>query len=360
VPTPPDSWSLDVVDLRADEDPESSAHAWMDRDMQTVVAVGGEEPLFHHALLRTGDESLIWYQRYHHSIIDGYGITLLVGDVVERYDDPDLETAAGPWPLDSLLAADREYRGSARFAADREFWLQQVIDAPEPPRLLPLVDDRSEAPISAVVEIDGEDADALYAFAADAGIRRTRLPLAIVVAYIHRITGRRDLTLSLPMAARVGRDMRRVPGMASTILPLRIQVDSGMTVGALARRIDTTLVSVLRHGRYRGEDLARDLRSLDPDRQIFGPGINSMMFEHSLTFGGFPAWVRSSATGPVSDLDFSIRGGQDSEAIEIDLRAPYGLDAELEEHRRRLEHFVGQFVADPSATISTLDPLTEA
>ncbi|MEU2000866.1 amino acid adenylation domain-containing protein [Rhodococcus sp. NPDC019627] len=360
VPTPPDSWSLDVVDLRADEDPESSAHAWMDRDMQTVVAVGGEEPLFHHALLRTGDESLIWYQRYHHSIIDGYGITLLVGDVVERYDDPDLETAAGPWPLDSLLAADREYRGSARFAADREFWLQQVIDAPEPPRLLPLVDDRSEAPISAVVEIDGEDADALYAFAADAGIRRTRLPLAIVVAYVHRITGRRDLTLSLPMAARVGRDMRRVPGMASTILPLRIQVDSGMTVGALARRIDTTLVSVLRHGRYRGEDLARDLRSLDPDRQIFGPGINSMMFEHSLTFGGFPAWVRSSATGPVSDLDFSIRGGQDSEAIEIDLRAPYGLDAELEEHRRRLEHFVGQFVADPSATISTLDPLTEA
>lgn len=132
VPTSPDNWSLDVVDLRADEDPESSAHAWMDRDMQTVVAVGGEEPLFHHALLRTGDESLIWYQRYHHSIIDGYGITLLVADVVERYADPDLETAAGPWPLDSLLAADREYRGSARFVADREFWLQQVIDAPEP------------------------------------------------------------------------------------------------------------------------------------------------------------------------------------------------------------------------------------
>ncbi|MDV7268044.1 amino acid adenylation domain-containing protein, partial [Rhodococcus oxybenzonivorans] len=360
VPTSPDDWSLSVVDLRADEDPESSARAWMDRDMQTVVSVGSKEPLFHHALLRTGDESLIWYQRYHHSIIDGYGITRLVADVVERYDDPDLETAAGPWPLDSLLAADREYRGSAQFAADREFWLQQVIDAPEPPRLLPLVEDRSEAPISAVVEIDGEDADALYAFAADAGIRRTRLPLAILVAYIHRITGRRDLTLSLPMAARIGRDMRRVPGMASTILPLRIQVDSGMTVGALARRIDTTLVSVLRHGRYRGEDLARDLRSIDPDRQIFGPGINSMMFEHSLTFGGFPAWVRSSATGPVSDLDFSIRGGQDSEAIEIDLRAPYGLDAELEEHRRRLEHFVGQFVADPSATISTLDPLTEA
>ncbi|MFC9552147.1 amino acid adenylation domain-containing protein [Rhodococcus sp. NPDC056960] len=360
VPTAPDAWTLTVVDLRGEEDPDARARAWMDRDMLTAVDIDGDAPLFHHALLRTGDESVIWYQRYHHSLMDGYAITLLVADVVDRYEHPDLGTSAAPWPLDTLVVSDRDYRASARFASDREFWIRQVIDAPEPPRLLPQVIDYSGTPISALVEIDGDDADAVYAFAADAGIRRTRLPLAAVVAYIHRVTGRRDLTVSLPMTARVGREMRRIPGMCSTILPFRVQVDPGMTVGELATRIDTTLISVLRHGRYRGEDLARDLRSIDPDRQIFGPGINSMMFEHSLTFGGFPVWVRGSATGPVRDLDFSIRGGQDSEPIQIDLRAPAGLGAELEEHRRRLEHFVGQFVADPAQPIASLDPMTEA
>ena len=360
VPTAPDAWTLAVVDLRGEVDPDASARAWMDRDMETVVDIDCGEPLFRHALLRTGDESVIWYQRYHHSLIDGYGITLLVADVVDRYEHPELETSTAPWPLDTLVTSDRDYRASARFESDRDFWIQQVIDAPEPPRLLPQVVDHSGSPISALVEIDGDDADAIYTFASDAGIRRTRLPLAAVVAYIHRFTGRRDLTLSLPMTARVGRELRRIPGMCSTILPLRVQVDPAMTVGELATRIDTTLISVLRHGRYRGEDLARDLRSIDPDRQIFGPGINSMMFEHSLTFGGFPAWVRGSATGPVRDLDFSIRGGQDSEPIQIDLRAPAGLGAELEEHRRRLEHFVGQFVADPSQPIASLDPMTEA
>ncbi|WP_072687015.1 non-ribosomal peptide synthetase [Rhodococcus marinonascens] len=360
VPTDPEDWPLEVIDLRGERIPDASARAWMDRDMQTVVDIGSDTPLFRQTLLRTGDETLVWYQRYHHSIIDGYAITLLVAEVVERYDSPDLEIAAAPRSLDALVAADRDYRASQRFADDRDFWIQQVIDAPEPPRLLPHVGGDSAAPISAMVSIDGDHADALYAFAADAGIRRTRLPLAAVVAYIHRITGLRDLTLSLPMTARVGRDMRRIPGMCSTILPFRVQVDPDMTVGELATRIDTTLVAVLRHGRYRGEDLVRDLRSIDPDRQIFGPGINSMMFEHPLTLGGFPTRVRSSATGMVRDLDFSIRGGQDSEPIEIDLRAPSGLGTELEEHRRRLQHFVGQFTANPSLTIASLDPMSGA
>ncbi|AOW95020.1 non-ribosomal peptide synthetase [Rhodococcus sp. WMMA185] len=358
VPRDPQDWTLEVVDLRGEENPDASARAWMDRDMRTVIDLGADAPMFRQALLRTGDESLVWYQRYHHAVMDGYGVALLVAEVVERYDSPDFEVEPVPWPLDALVTSDREYRASKRFAADRDFWIGQVIDAPEPPRLLPHVVDGSAIPISALVEIDGDDADQLYAYAADAGIRRTRLPLAAVVAYIHRMTGVRDLMLSLPMTARVGRDMRRIPGMCSTILPLRIQVDPDMTVGELAKRIDTTLISILRHGRYRGEDLARDLRSIDPDRQIFGPGINSMMFEHALTLGGFPTRVRSSATGVVRDLDFSIRGGQDSEPIEIDLRAPAGLHAELDEHRRRLSHFLGQFVAEPSLSIASLDPMT--
>ncbi|MFZ2173573.1 MAG: amino acid adenylation domain-containing protein, partial [Rhodococcus sp. (in: high G+C Gram-positive bacteria)] len=360
VPTRPDDWTLDFVDLSDEDDPQASARAWMHRDMQTVVDLDGGEPLFRQALLRTADASLMWYQRYHHSIIDGYGITLLVADVVERYESANFETKAGPWSLDTLVESDRAYRSSDRFAADREFWIGRMLDAPEPPRLLPGVGDQSRPALSTTVEIAADDADALYDFASAAGIRRTRLPLAAVVAYIHRITGLRDLTLSLPMTARVGRDLRRIPGMASTILPLRVQVDPAMTVGELATRIDTTLIASLRHGRYRGEDLAREFRVIDPDRRVFGPGINSMMFEHALTFGGFPALVRGSATGPVSDLDFAIRGGQDSEPIQIDLRAPYGLDAELEEHRVRLEYFLAQFVADPDLPVASLEPMTDA
>ncbi|QCQ93711.1 non-ribosomal peptide synthetase [Rhodococcus sp. SGAir0479] len=362
VPVPDEdrrTWPFEVVDVRDAADPEAAAQEWMDRDMATVVDVTGDDPLFAHALIRLADDHTVWYQRYHHSIIDGFGISLVVADMVARYDDQDLESAAGEWALRDLVDADVDYRGSARFEADRAYWLTAILDAPEPPQLCAAGTDASAAPESTTVTIDGAIADALYAFAAAAGIRRTRLPMALIVAYLHRVTGLRALTVSVPMAARVGRAMRRTPGMASTILPVTFDVDPEATVGDLARAIDARLVTTLRHGRFRGEDLAREVRTIDPDRRVFGPGINSMMFEHVLEFDGNPAHIRGSVTGPVHDLDFSIQGGEDGEPIRIDLRAPAGQREELLRHEERLAHFVSQFLRDPLAVVGALEPMTD-
>ncbi|GAB2664196.1 amino acid adenylation domain-containing protein [Prescottella soli] len=359
VPAPSDAWPLEVVDVRDAADPEAAAQEWMDRDMATVVEVTGDDALFAHALLRLADDHTVWYQRYHHSIIDGFGISLVVADMVARYGDPGLESTAGAWALRDLVDADVDYRGSARFEADRDYWLAEILDAPEPPQICAAGADASETPESTTVTIDAAIADALYEFASAAGIRRTRLPMALIVAYLHRVTGLRDLTVSVPMAARVGRAMRRTPGMASTILPVTFHVDPDATVGDLARAIDARLVGTLRHGRFRGEDLAREVRAIEPDRRVFGPGINSMMFEHVLEFAGSPAHIRGSVTGPVRDLDFSIQGGEDGEPIRIDLRAPAGQRAELLRHEERLAHFVSQFLRNPMATVRALEPMTD-
>ncbi|PTR28917.1 non-ribosomal peptide synthase protein (TIGR01720 family)/amino acid adenylation domain-containing protein [Rhodococcus sp. OK519] len=359
VPAPSDAWPLDVVDVRDAADPEAAAQEWMDRDMATVADVTGDDALFAHALFRLADDHTVWYQRYHHSIIDGFGISLIVADMVARYDDPNLESKAGEWALRDLVDADLEYRGSARFETDRAYWLGEILDAPEPPQICAAGADGSATPESTTVTIDGAIADAMYAFATAAGIRRTRLPMALIVAYLHRVTGLRELTVSVPMAARVGRAMRRTPGMASTILPVTFRVDPAATVGDLARAIDAQLVATLRHGRFRGEDLAREVRAIDPDRRVFGPGINSMMFEHVLEFDGNPAHIRGSVTGPVSDLDFSIQGGEDGEPIRIDLRAPAGQRDELLRHEERLAHFVSQFLRDPMAAVGALEPMSD-
>ncbi|MGF7124668.1 condensation domain-containing protein [Rhodococcus sp. BE178] len=359
VPVPADAWPLDVVDLREAADPEAAAQAWMDRDARTRVDVAGADALFAHALLRLADDRTVWYQRYHPALVDGYGIALLVADTVARCDDPDLESNAGEWALRDLVDADRDYRGSARFAADRDYWLAEVLGSPEPPQLCAGAIDASAPPESTTVHIDAGIADALSAFAADVGIRRSRLPMALLVAYLHRITGLRDLTVSVPIAARVGRGIRRTPGAVSTVLPVTFHVDPDATVGELARAIDVRLVAALRHGRFPGGDLEREVQAIDPDRRVFGPGINSMMFEHPPALGGSPAGVRDLVTGPVRDLDFSILGGGDGEPVRIDLRVPAGRRADLLRHQDRLVHFLSQFFADPMATVGTLDPMTD-
>lgn len=358
VPIPDARWDVEILDLRAEADPDSTAQSWMDTDMARVF--GPDDLLFRQVLLLTADDRVIWYQRYHHSVVDGYGISLIVADVAERYDDPNLGTAAPQWSLDAVVAADLDYRNSPRFQTDRQYWVERVESGPEATRILHGQVDDSLPPISAMLTLDADRAAQLYRYAADAGIRRTRLPMAALIAYIARTTGKHDVVVSVPMAARVGRDMRRTPSMASTILPLSIRVERSETIGQLATRLDTALISILKHGRYRGEDLARDIRAIDPDRQVFGPGINSMMFEHTLTFGGCPVRVRNSVTGRVSDLDLSVRGGQDGEPIEIDVRAPSGFDRELADHTARIEQFLDRFVAEPQLPISALDPMASA
>ena len=223
VPIPDARWDVEILDLRAEADPDSTAQSWMDTDMARVF--GPDDLLFRQVLLLTADDRVIWYQRYHHSVVDGYGISLIVADVAERYDDPNLGTAAPQWSLDAVVAADLDYRNSPRFQTDRQYWVERVESGPEATRILHGQVDDSLPPISAMLTLDADRAAQLYRYAADAGIRRTRLPMAALIAYIARTTGKHDVVVSVPMAARVGRDMRRTPSMASTILPLSIRVE---------------------------------------------------------------------------------------------------------------------------------------
>ncbi|MFC7447922.1 amino acid adenylation domain-containing protein [Rhodococcus daqingensis] len=355
----PQAWTLRIVDLRDRPDPAAAARAWVENDMQTVAELESDEALFTQAILRIDDEVTWWYQRYHHSIIDGYGIVLLVGEVVGRQEHPELLFDEQDWSLQTAIDADVEYRASGRHEADRAHWLEWLAEAPEPPVLLPPSPNPLAPPIKASVELDEATVEGLYRFADAQGIRRTRIPFAMLAAYLHRVSGQSDLMLSVPLTGRTGRALRNLPSMASTILPMRLQVDGDSTLAALAAHIDQGLIGLLRHGRYRGEDLAREARALDPSRRVFGPGVNIVLFEHSLTFGGSPAFARNMVTGAIGELDFTVQRGQEGESIRIDLRVGAGLEADLERHRVQLTQFLGQLAAEPNAPISRFDVMSD-
>ncbi|MFC9789364.1 amino acid adenylation domain-containing protein [Rhodococcus sp. NPDC127528] len=355
----PEAWTLQVVDLRNHPDPAAAARAWIERDMQTVAELDSDEHLFTQAILRIDDELTWWHQRYHHSIVDGYGIVLLVEEVVGRQEHPDLLFDERDWSLQTAIDADVEYRSSGRFEADRAHWLAWLADAPEPPALLPPSPDPLAPPIKASVELDAETVAGLYRFADAQGIRRSRIPFAMIAAYLHRVSGRSDLMLSVPLTGRTGRALRNLPSMASTILPMRLQVDGDGTLAALTADIDRRLIGLLRHGRYRGEDLAREVRALDPSRRVFGPGVNIVLFDHSMTFGGSPACIRDMVTGATGELDFTVQRGEEGESIRIDLRVGAGLEDDLERHRVQLAHFLEQLAADPGAPFSRFDVMSD-
>ncbi|MEU6129435.1 amino acid adenylation domain-containing protein [Saccharopolyspora sp. NPDC047091] len=352
---PPWHWDLPVVDVGGEADPLAAALEWMRGDLAEPVdlTVGGERGrLFTAALLKLADDRWLWYQRIHHVAIDGYGFSIVLRRVAEAYsalvagDKP----ADSPFePLSALLDAERDYRGSDKFERDREFWGEWFADRPEAATLAGRAGRTARTFLRRAADVDSGAADAL-AGAAQQG--RTIWPdafIAAFAAYLHRVTGRREVVLGLPVMGRLGSAASRVPGMVVNVLPLRLTVTPETTRDELIVQVAKAVRQVRKHQQYRGEDLRRDLRLLGTDRPLFGPMINVKAFDYDLCFGEHTSTVHNLAAGPVDDLTVSVYTAGTGMRFEFDANPDLYTGAEVEGHRERFLRFVRRFSAGDGA-----------
>ncbi|MEU9012545.1 amino acid adenylation domain-containing protein [Streptomyces sp. NPDC048479] len=324
-----------TVDLRHEPDPEGAAAEWTeaDRDRPADLERG---PLFAQALLRLADDRVLWYQRYHHIVIDGTGIALITNRAGELYTAGE---AAGDteWALSRLVDSDRAYRASEQYQTDRAYWLSRLADRPEPVRLVERASAQMTRRLRRTAELSPQDTARLRVAAAGAGSRLSRLLVAAVAVYLHRATGEQDLVLGLPVTARQGAESGDVPGMVSNVLPLRVAVRGGMTGSELVEAVRCAIARTVEHGRYRAEDLARDLGLVDGVPELVGPTVNILPGGEGLRFGDHEADLKPGWLGPVSDLAVTVDESRAGESIRIHFDA----DADvcdrrtLDDHKRR-------------------------
>ncbi|WP_251070431.1 non-ribosomal peptide synthetase [Streptomyces sp. ISL-96] len=333
----PTRFAVDVptIDLRDEPDPEGAAAQWTEaeRDRPADLQHG---PLFAHALLRLADDRVLWYQRYHHIVNDGAGIALITHRAGELYTSG-AEAGDTDWALSRLVDADRTYRESERYQADRAYWLSRLADRPEPVRLV----ERASAPmtrrIRRTAELSAQDTARLRGAAAGAGVRPSRLLVAAVAAYLHRVTGEQDLVLGLPVTTRQDAGSRDVPGMVSNVLPLRVAVRGSMTGSELVEAVRCAVAETVEHGRYRAEDLARDLGLVDGVPELVGPTVNILPGGEGLRFGDHEADLKPGWLGPVSDLAVTVDESRAGENIRIHFDADAAVcdQRTLTDHERR-------------------------
>ncbi|MFG3039424.1 amino acid adenylation domain-containing protein [Streptomyces sp. NPDC048330] len=349
-----------VVDLRQAADPEEAAAAWIAADRDRPVDLA-EEPLTAHALLRLSDDRVRWAQRHHHIAVDGMGVTLLTRRAGELYTLEERAPAAHGRSLARLVAADAEYRASERYAEDRTWWAERMAGRTEPVRLV----ERAAAPMTRrlrhTAELPGRTLDRLRATARAAGVRPSRVLAAAVAAYLHRVTGAPDLVLGLPVTARHDEVSATVPGMVSNIVPLRLTVRPATTVGDLLAQTATAIADAVAHGRYRAEDLAKDLGLVDGVPELVGPTVNIQPRTDGLRFADHDAVLRPEWLGPVSDLAFGFAETPDGRCVTLHLDADADVcdEAALDDHGRRFLALLDAFAETPDRPLGHIDLTTE-
>ena len=358
---PPSEISIPLVDVSAELDPHAAAEAWMKADLAKPVDLL-RGPLFRFALFKAAPARFFWYQRYHHVLIDGFGVVLFKRRVADIYTMLVNKLPCSENPFGSLavlLEEDSFYRASERFARDRRYWLDYLADRPEPVSLSGRPATNCSCFLRQSAHLPPSSAETLRSVARGA---RAGLPQFIVAAtalYLHRLTSAQDLVLGLPVTGRLGAVSRRTPGMLSNVLPLRLTVHPGMSLSQLIEKVAEHVRRGLLHQRYRTEDLGRDLGLLAHDQKLFGNSINVMAFDHELLFAGLRTTTRNLSNGPVQDLSIVVYDRSNSNELRIDFEANpalYSAD-ELASHQQRFLRLLEAIAANPGQRIGRLELL---
>ncbi|MET8542592.1 amino acid adenylation domain-containing protein [Kitasatospora sp. NPDC004799] len=362
VVTPAPDWSMHHVDLTSAPDPLRAAEQWMRTDLATPVGLT-RDPLFRQALFALAPDRFLWYQRVHHIAVDGYSMSLIARRVAKAYTGlVEGRSGGGPafGPLSLLLADDAAYRASEQPGQDREFWAARLAGRPDPVSLASRSAAASDGFLRRTGTLDAPTVAALRRAARPVGASWPAAFTATVAAYLHRLTGERDIVLSMPVTGRTGAAGPAVPGMVANVVPLRLRVHPDQGLSALARQVAEEVAALRPHQRHRSEDLRRDLDPARSDRVLFGPVVNIMSFYYHLDFAGVRATVHNLSNGPVEDLSFSVYDRSDGTAPRLDVDANPALysEAELASHQRRFLRFLDAVAADPDRPTGRPDLLT--
>lgn len=334
----PDTFRL--IDVSDHPVPSEAARAWMQSDIDGPFPLE-QGPFFSHALLKLDDEKWLFYHCYHHMVMDGYSASLFMRRLAERYSDlvaGRASVASDFSSVQDVLAAEQDYAASSRARQDRDYWVELLKDHPVPASMA-----GRQAPCHDVVRQQEYVSDAthraLRALAEQEGKTLPQVLSMLVVGYVYGMTRQEDLLLGMPVMARNGKVMRQFPGMASNGVPLRLSLDANGSFADNLPLVAQGMYGVMRHQRYRTEDIRAALGLRGPNDPLYLTLVNIHPFQYDdIRFGDVPAQVVNLALGPVDDLLITLMDRGETGGIEICLSANARVHdkASLQWHLRRL------------------------
>lgn len=333
---------LEVVDVSGERDPEAAALKDMRRDTATPLDVERDRLVLFRLYILCGDRAF-WYERAHHLVIDGYGWVLITNRVGEIYSALVNGVEPGPAlrPLSLVFDDDAVWRASGKRAADGEWWRAAMAGMPE---VASLANGRAVSThdfIRHTIRLDPGRLAPLVALAQRANVTWPDALTALAAAYCQRFSGTGEIIVGVPHMARLGSPAARAPCMLMNVLPLRVRPDEDGPLDEWLVGVSKDLIAARRHGRYRSEQLRRDLGLVGGQRRLFGPMVNIQPFDVPPKMAGMDVDLHILGAGAVDDITFTFRGDpKDAMIFEVDANPGLYSREDIAAHAQRLLAFL--------------------
>ncbi|KAG1216962.1 hypothetical protein G6F35_009595 [Rhizopus arrhizus] len=283
---------LSVRDLSGEADPVSEARALMQADRLSAVDPTRDR-ISQQVLFDLGGQRWAWYLRVHHLAADGYGMALFSDRVCALYSG----RAGEPLPgLAGVLADDAAYRADARRGLAGQWWREQLQGAPAGVGLAG-TEPASDDALRWVQPLDAAFREQLLQASARWLQPWPDVLAALSAEYLRRMSAADEVVVGVPFMGRLGNASARVPAMVMNVLPLRVAAGEG-SVEAFSRALGRQLSQGRKHGRYRGEQLRRDLGLVGAQQRLHGDAGGAVHRAGRRSDAGLPwRWPACSGSG---------------------------------------------------------------
>ncbi|AZG48096.1 non-ribosomal peptide synthetase [Gordonia insulae] len=363
----------DVIDLRGEDDPRSTAEAMMREDYSRPLDPRVDRTT-RGCLFILGDEKFLVYNRAHHLVTDGIGAKERMVEALAAYTAGVKGTplpAEKPVDFDLPARADAKYRSSSRFETDRAYWREAMAGVGMGRTLA----HRHGAPAaigwSGAAPIPDATMKLLHRVAEQHSTILPTLITAAFGAYLSRAADGDEVIFQFPVAARTTAELRSTPLPVANTVPLRTHVAADGTVESALQTTQSALMGALRHQRYRGEDIWADVAADETSgrtprtaaQERSGPMLNLMLFDREFPCGDATATFHILTVGLADDLTINIyplpgKSGSDSLMVGFEANPNRYAQAEVDEHHRQflgmLETFSRALLEAPGMLVGDL------
>ncbi|MDN0087529.1 amino acid adenylation domain-containing protein [Yersinia nurmii] len=344
--------NLHVIDKTDHLDESFDLDAWIQADITTLISPE-DENLLNFSLICLPQNKFIYYQRCHHIIMDGRSLGLISKRISDRYDE--LISGKEPEAIipdepDLLAKKDIEYLQSKRFNMDKSYWDAFSQNANRLSFLSHSPNDRNI--LKKEQYIDESVNKAIEVIAENNNLRPTHIYIAAVAAHFYTLTGVNELSFSFPVTG-IGKESKNLIGMTSNTLPLEVTISPTDNILDIARNMNKQLTKILKHQRYRGENILRK----NKQEFSFGPAINLMLFDRGTPFRHCETkWIKAKGSQTHGfSVVFDDKGYGKGLSISF-----YGSDRlhsleDIFDHHRRFSVILEQLAANPQNAIGQVD-----
>ncbi|MDT8423727.1 MAG: amino acid adenylation domain-containing protein [Desulfuromonadales bacterium] len=227
------------------------------------------------ALCQLAEQRQLLLFDFHHIVADGLALSSFMRELMALTQGRTLPPA-GPHYAE-FVAAEKEYRTTAAYPDDENFWLAQFCE-PVPPLALP-----TDQPRPALQSYQGDNlfftvpaaqTQALKALALASRTSLFSLLLAAYGALLQRLTGEQRIAIGIPVDARPA-GFEAVIGMFANTLALPLTIAPEAPFQELVRQVQRSFLQAFEHQRYPFEDL---LRTLSVERDLGRNPLFDTMF----------------------------------------------------------------------------------